>query len=231
MTHRCADSASGLDVPAGAHGRVGRPARRARNRDSSLADNPLRINGRLRAVNLCEYGAQAMAVHGGLRGTVRASTEAGLLVSLRGAVRTRLRRGAAGRAAGRSGMSAGGRGELAVRSGSRTAKRSSPKVARRCANAVGRASARLRRFSRQDAKPQASESDLASLIWSRDESLALRRHDPRLRPHPRRAAGPQRSRPDRSAAPAPRPHRPADSVASARVTISRASVSSNARPR
>ncbi len=30
------------------------------------ADNPLRLDGRLRAVHLCEYGAQAMAVHGGL---------------------------------------------------------------------------------------------------------------------------------------------------------------------
>jgi len=28
-------------------------------------DNPLRSSGRLRAVHLCEYGAQAMAVHGG----------------------------------------------------------------------------------------------------------------------------------------------------------------------
>jgi predicted hotdog family 3-hydroxylacyl-ACP dehydratase len=28
--------------------------------------NPLRRRGRLRAVHLCEYGAQAMAVHGGL---------------------------------------------------------------------------------------------------------------------------------------------------------------------
>ncbi len=29
-------------------------------------DNPLRSGGQLRAVHLCEYGAQAMAVHGGL---------------------------------------------------------------------------------------------------------------------------------------------------------------------
>jgi len=29
--------------------------------------NPLRSDGRLRAIHLCEYGAQAMAVHGGLR--------------------------------------------------------------------------------------------------------------------------------------------------------------------
>ncbi|GGJ96605.1 phosphotransferase [Luteimonas terricola] len=47
--------------------------------------HPLRSNGRLRAVHLCEYGAQAMAVHGGLRG--RDSGEAvrpGMLVALRG---------------------------------------------------------------------------------------------------------------------------------------------------
>ncbi|MDR3389974.1 MAG: phosphotransferase [Rudaea sp.] len=46
--------------------------------------NPLRSDGMLGAVNLCEYGAQAMAIHGGLlaqrdgRGAVP-----GLLVSLR----------------------------------------------------------------------------------------------------------------------------------------------------
>lgn len=46
--------------------------------------NPLRTNGRLRAVNLCEYGAQAMAVHGGLRGTVSGvKPKPGMLVSLR----------------------------------------------------------------------------------------------------------------------------------------------------
>lgn len=47
-------------------------------------EHPLRRNGRLRSVHLCEYGAQAMAVHGGLlaqrAGTVAAP---GLLVSLR----------------------------------------------------------------------------------------------------------------------------------------------------
>ena len=32
-----------------------------------LLDNPLRANGKLRAVHLCEYGAQAMAVHGALK--------------------------------------------------------------------------------------------------------------------------------------------------------------------
>ncbi len=48
------------------------------------ADNPLRSDGQLRAVHLCEYGAQAMAVHGGLlaqRGGAVAAP--GLLVSLR----------------------------------------------------------------------------------------------------------------------------------------------------
>jgi predicted hotdog family 3-hydroxylacyl-ACP dehydratase len=47
-------------------------------------DNPLRANGRLRAVPLCEYGAQAMAAHGGLRGTVTGvKPKPGMLVSLR----------------------------------------------------------------------------------------------------------------------------------------------------
>jgi predicted hotdog family 3-hydroxylacyl-ACP dehydratase len=56
---------------------------RARNhRDPA---HPLRGDGRLRAVHLCEYGAQAMAVHGGLlaqRGGAVAA--AGMLVALRG---------------------------------------------------------------------------------------------------------------------------------------------------
>ncbi len=46
--------------------------------------NPLRAGGRLRSVHLCEYGAQAMAVHGGL--SARAAGHAaqpGFLVSLR----------------------------------------------------------------------------------------------------------------------------------------------------
>lgn len=47
--------------------------------------HPLASRGRLHAVHLCEYGAQAMAVHGGLRtrgsgGPVRP----GMLVALRG---------------------------------------------------------------------------------------------------------------------------------------------------
>lgn len=47
--------------------------------------NPLRSDGRLRAVHLCEYGAQAMAVHGGLIARREGKMAApGLLVSLRG---------------------------------------------------------------------------------------------------------------------------------------------------
>jgi predicted hotdog family 3-hydroxylacyl-ACP dehydratase len=49
--------------------------------------NPLRNQGRLHAIHLCEFGAQAMAVHGGLsaraRGVIR---KPGLLVSLRDVV-------------------------------------------------------------------------------------------------------------------------------------------------
>lgn len=47
--------------------------------------HPLRRGGRLHAVHLCEYGAQAMAVHGGLRARAGGGTaRAGLLVALRG---------------------------------------------------------------------------------------------------------------------------------------------------
>ena len=47
-------------------------------------DNPLRMNGRLRAVHLCEYGAQAMAVHGALKAQAHGESAApGMLVSLR----------------------------------------------------------------------------------------------------------------------------------------------------
>lgn len=58
--------------------------RAANHRDLA---HPLRSDGQLRAVHLCEYGAQAMAVHGGLLaresgGAVRS----GMLVSLRGVV-------------------------------------------------------------------------------------------------------------------------------------------------
>ncbi len=49
------------------------------------ASHPLRSNGRLRAVHLCEYGAQAMAVHGGLRALDGGgAAKPGLLVALRG---------------------------------------------------------------------------------------------------------------------------------------------------
>jgi predicted hotdog family 3-hydroxylacyl-ACP dehydratase len=48
------------------------------------ADNPLRLDGRLRAVHLCEYGAQAMAVHGGLCAQADGRVaRPGFLVSLR----------------------------------------------------------------------------------------------------------------------------------------------------
>jgi predicted hotdog family 3-hydroxylacyl-ACP dehydratase len=45
--------------------------------------HPLRSGGRLRAVHLCEYGAQAMAVHGGLRAGGTGGAPPGLLVALR----------------------------------------------------------------------------------------------------------------------------------------------------
>lgn len=49
--------------------------------------NPLARDGRLRAIHLCEYGAQAMAVHGGLRARARGErARPGLLVSLRDVV-------------------------------------------------------------------------------------------------------------------------------------------------
>jgi predicted hotdog family 3-hydroxylacyl-ACP dehydratase len=56
---------------------------RARNhRDPA---HPLRSNDRLRAIHLCEYGAQAMAVHGGLRARGSGGVaRPGMLVALRG---------------------------------------------------------------------------------------------------------------------------------------------------
>lgn len=55
--------------------------RTRRHRDPA---NPLRSHGRLRAVHLCEYGAQAMAVHGGLRARETGGVAApGVLVALR----------------------------------------------------------------------------------------------------------------------------------------------------
>jgi predicted hotdog family 3-hydroxylacyl-ACP dehydratase len=55
---------------------------RARNhRDPA---HPLRSHGQLRAVHLCEYGAQAMAVHGGLLARAAGGrAKPGLLVALR----------------------------------------------------------------------------------------------------------------------------------------------------
>ena len=57
-------------------------ALRARNhRDPA---HPLRRHGQLHAVHLCEYGAQAMAVHGGLRAQAGGgAARPGLLVALR----------------------------------------------------------------------------------------------------------------------------------------------------
>jgi len=47
-------------------------------------DNPLATASGLRAIHLCEYGAQAMAVHGGLSAGARGERALpGLLVSLR----------------------------------------------------------------------------------------------------------------------------------------------------
>ncbi len=47
-------------------------------------DNPLRADGRLRGLHLCEYGAQAMAVHGGLSvRPSRGAAQSAFLVSLR----------------------------------------------------------------------------------------------------------------------------------------------------
>jgi len=49
------------------------------------AAHPLRSGGMLRAIHLCEYGAQAMAVHGGLRARAAGgAARPGLLVALRG---------------------------------------------------------------------------------------------------------------------------------------------------
>lgn len=46
--------------------------------------NPLRLDGHVRAVHLCEYGAQAMAVHGGLSAQAEGKqAKPGFLVSLR----------------------------------------------------------------------------------------------------------------------------------------------------
>lgn len=56
----------------------------ARSASHRRADNPLRAEGMLHAVNLCEYAAQAMAVHGGLLAAgAGTSTRPGWLVALR----------------------------------------------------------------------------------------------------------------------------------------------------
>ena len=53
-------------------------------RTHAAPGNPLRHGGRLRAIHLCEYGAQAMAVHGGLAARAAGGVSTpGLLVSLR----------------------------------------------------------------------------------------------------------------------------------------------------
>lgn len=51
------------------------------------ATHPLRSGDRLHALHLCEYGAQAMAVHGGLRARDGGGgARPGMLVALRGVV-------------------------------------------------------------------------------------------------------------------------------------------------
>lgn len=56
----------------------------ARSTSHRRVDHPLRADGRLHAVNLCEYAAQAMAVHGALRARADdGSARAGFLVALR----------------------------------------------------------------------------------------------------------------------------------------------------
>lgn len=57
-------------------------ARSAGHRDPA---HPLRSGGRLHAVHLCEYGAQLMAVHGGLLARAQGGrAKPGVLVALRG---------------------------------------------------------------------------------------------------------------------------------------------------
>lgn len=56
----------------------------ARSASHQRADNPLRAGGMLHAVNLCEYAAQAMAVHGALHEREQGGTaRPGFLVALR----------------------------------------------------------------------------------------------------------------------------------------------------
>ncbi len=64
----------------------------ARSASHQRADNPLRGGGMLHAVNLCEYAAQAMAVHGALRARAEGGrARPGYLVALR-EVRLRVER-------------------------------------------------------------------------------------------------------------------------------------------
>ena len=57
---------------------------RLRARNHRDVAHPLRSGDRLRAVHLCEYGAQAMAVHGGLRARgAGGAVKPGVLVALR----------------------------------------------------------------------------------------------------------------------------------------------------
>ena len=56
----------------------------ARSATHQRVDNPLRADGTLNAVNLCEYAAQAMAVHGALREReAGGAARPGFLVALR----------------------------------------------------------------------------------------------------------------------------------------------------
>ncbi|HKZ11268.1 MAG TPA: phosphotransferase [Rhodanobacteraceae bacterium] len=56
----------------------------ARGASHRCVDNPLRADGMLHAVNLCEYAAQAMAVHGALREREQGGdARPGFLVALR----------------------------------------------------------------------------------------------------------------------------------------------------
>ncbi len=56
----------------------------ARSLSHQRLDNPLRYGNQLAALHLCEYGAQAMAVHGGLKAAASGGrAQPGLLVSLR----------------------------------------------------------------------------------------------------------------------------------------------------
>lgn len=60
---------------------------RLRARNHLDPAHPLRSGDRLHAVHLCEYGAQAMAVHGGLRaGSEAGRARPGVLVALRAVI-------------------------------------------------------------------------------------------------------------------------------------------------